>query len=273
MKNELIKKSFLLTKDDANNITNISNITTSVDKIYSYIIYNENDKSILNKHNVWKIDCLISSIPYYNTINIKEAIIDILDSICNDTLVSNIAGYKQPTLDIIVEAYIPLIKTISNKLLIKWPNLEFDDIYQLCMIALINLYKSNYYLHKKLIIRACNNEILEYLRKHKNNTDIISIYDMLGSPDENLTIADTIMDPESLYQQTDNEVKVARLQIYNEIKDIIIDRFGPRRFDRLYNAYAKGSGYGNNTAARDLITIKRYLKSQNITKESFNKYL
>ena len=55
------------------------------------------------------------------------------------------------------------------------------------------------------------------------------------------------------------------------MKDIIVDKYGPRTFEKLYNDYSKK--HTDNFSRKTMQTLKTYLEKMNINRHSFDKYL
>ena len=55
------------------------------------------------------------------------------------------------------------------------------------------------------------------------------------------------------------------------MKDIIVDKYGPRTFDKLYNDYSKK--HTDSFSRKRMQTLKTYLEKMNIKRHSFDKYL
>ena len=58
---------------------------------------------------------------------------------------------------------------------------------------------------------------------------------------------------------------------YDEMKDIIVDKYGQRTFEKLYNDYSKK--HTDNFSRKTMQSLKTYLEKMNIKRHSFDKYL
>lgn len=271
MKNKLISVSFIIGKQNYNSMYNqIKTALNDYKTIFSYIIYNINDIEVSEIYT-WKVTCLISSCDTYNTLSVDKTINDIIAAIMSDDLSTNIAGYKQPGADILVEVYRPLIIYLAKHFEKNWSQLEYDDSYQLCMIALIELSKKNYYIHKNLLYKSCKNNILQFLKGNKDSPEIFNLDTPIDSPGNNLVIQDTLQSESS----TDSIERLEELEAikdtFNELKEIIIHRIGQERWDKLFGIYGLG-GKTNGYSRQELLRLRRFLAKNNIDRKYFQKY-
>lgn len=237
---------FTLTFDayaDANNeelTTFLRTISEKYSKIYSYIMYCKFD----GKPTRWKLQILIADNSQYNVIDIKTISKDIFDSIAQSKTLNiekctKAISYKQPTLDIMLIVYDPLIRKLVSNKVAEWPMLEYDDALQICYYALLKLYNKKYYIHKYLLIKAFNNEILMYLRKYKNMPLILSLDELRTLKQDNgeVHLIDAIIDDKFQQQFERTEDKEVDNKVFCKIKRIIISATSERQFDELFNAY------------------------------------
>ena len=77
-------------------------------------------------------------------------------------------------------------------------------------------------MHKRLIERAFNNEVLMSIRKDKDKPFINNLEEPqsanMGDDAEKLTLADTIADVDLINDQTDKETLEAELMVVQEVK-------------------------------------------------------
>lgn len=73
------------------------------------------------------------------------------------------------------------------------------------------LYNKGYYIHKRLLERSYNNEVLHMIRKQRGAPQIVSFEDEMQNTDD-LTLADTLVDEhaEELIKQAEKELAEAR---------------------------------------------------------------
>lgn len=241
----------------------------NINKIYSYIIYTMiKDDEIA----AWLIKLNISEEECFNTLEIEKVINDIINIINeNINCKKHIIGYKQPSLEIMLKAFEPFIKKLVTKQIKKWPVIEYDDAYQICLMSILKLYNKNYYLHKSLIIKSYNNDILISLRKDRNKPNIISIDDKIIYNDKSVKIVDIIEDV-NYKEEIENSEYIEYIQkVFTDMKDILIDYMGERQFEQLFKEYSEKRT--TIWSRHKLSMVKNYLNKIGINKSSFDKYL
>lgn len=263
----------VLLSDTNENIINVSSkLLEGTDRIYSYLVYN------IYKNNClycWHIKYMVSETDKYNTIEVKEAILSIINIInnCDITLHKRVAGYQQPPIELIFELYDPLITKLAYKQSNKWKSLDLDDAYQMCRLVILTLYRKGYYLHKRLIEKSYNNYVLLQLRKEKDIPPIVSLNDVLSnnlsSDNETLFYVDVIADIDTIDAEKERYNREVRLDIFNELKKEIIDIIGERRYEQLLNDYSKK--HTSSSTQRLLYVLKGKLNKLGITKEALYK--
>lgn len=242
------------------------------DFLYSYLVYAKcDDYGILTNY---VIKLMVSETEKYNTISYRSAVSQILDCIdmYKDYMgTTKIIGYKQPPLDLMVTLYEPLMQKMCRKMQEYWTHYEFEDLLQICRVCMVDLYNKGYYIHKHLLWTTFKNEILMQVKPMKNNITIISLYEQCNetdSDDKKLSIIDTLRDTEEELRQEEESIREGNVQIFEEVKDIIIDLVGPRQFDMLFRDYSR-----KHTTAQSrklLIKIKTHLKELGITLGQMN---
>lgn len=244
-----------------------------IQKIYSFIIYSQyNDEDFVG----WIIQYNISQIDEYNTIDICQALLDILtlikyDKNTNDNERKYVIGYCQPPLDIQIKVYDPLISNLALKMAKKWPSLEYDDMYQTCRLCLITLYNKGYYMHKRLLEKSFTNTVLESIRYRRNEPEIVSLYqNFKGDDKEKLTLADTIPDKDTEERLAMEELGESDKLVYAKLKELIVNIVGERGYQELLRDY--GNRHTSNLTRKMMQTIKAKFAKQGITIKSFDKY-
>lgn len=252
--------------NDKNTLKVILNeILTEFDYVYSYLVF--------RRKNDYLVQYNLSQQTNYNTIPVENVCNEIIEIIYNDTGIGEkIIGYNQPKLEIILNAFDPLVHKLATIQSEHWKQYEHDDLCQMCRLVMVKLYRKGYYLHKRLIEKAFINAILADLRNEKNKPLIVSFDDVFYRPvsnsSEQITIADTIPDKETMSQEEEEERIRGELAIFEEVKDIIIDLIGIRQWNELYRDYA-----GKHTTSytrKLLIKIKRYFETEGLTRSKFN---
>lgn len=247
-------------QSDYNNI--LKEMFDTDDYIYSYIVFNKEDKYVVNFY--------ISENEKYNRIKCRNVYKDIVDKIKNNSG-DKILTFGQPDLELMLKMYYPYVVKLSKHHYSKWSTkFEYEDLLQIGFLTMIKLYKQGYYLNKYLIARSFQNEVYIELRKDKNAPIIVNLDDTFcDAKDSELKyvdiIADTSPNCEELITNSDYTNKV-----FSDIKEIIVTRYGPRRFEQLLN------DYGNKRTTQDtrllLRNVKKLLASKQITIETFDKY-
>lgn len=243
-----------------------------VNDLYSYLLYARTNEYGVIKDYVLKF--MIAQEMEFNTISKVSAVSHVLDCInMYKEYMGNtkIIGYKQPPLEIMLELYEPLMYTMSHNIQLYWKNYEIDDLMQICRLCMCELYRKGYYIHKGILWTTFKNKILEEVRPIKNRGEVVSLevlYNTRDGGDEKLSMMDVMSDKEEEERQQDADILEANLEIFAEIKNIIIDLVGHRQFDMLYRDYSKG--HTTTQSRKLLIKIKNHLKTLGITQSQFN---
>ena len=257
---------------DSDTLILLTESLSVIDFIYAYVIY--------KKDGLYDIKYMISETTEYNTINTRDAAIDINNIILNDkkhNICKKILGHKQPCKEILIEVLDPLINKLSSQMLRAWGTYyEYDDLCQICRLMMITLIDKGYYIHKSLLYKCFENYILCQLRSEKGKPTIVNFeepaYQSGGGDDmEKLTVADIIPDKDDLLTEEDRVNKDAQMLIFGEIKEILIEFIGQRQYDQLLRDYYTGNT--TSWSRRTMQRFKEHLAKLGITKEDFiNKY-
>lgn len=196
--------------------------------IYSYIVISDENNYIV-KFNINDNDT-------YNTILLLDAVKKICLSLDKDdgTIIGLIC-FGQPDIETMTKVYNNFIKSTSTKLSIKW-NLEFDDVYQTCMLSLLKCVRKKYYIHKQLLLRAFNNDILMSIRKNKG-VELLSFENLFRNDgdDDALNSDDYFADLDDLNERDDNENIEFAKYILQDIKKRY--NLSDREYDQLLKEY------------------------------------
>ena len=245
----------------------LTNGFESHDFLYSYIVRCRSDYI--------EVSYMISQTERYNTIDIVEAIVHIVRSIiCN--IKEGVICYRQPPIEMLVEIYEPLVNKLAWKQCRCWKQLEYEDLCQTCYYVIVKLYNDGYYLHKSLIEKSFNHEVLMMVAKDKNKPDTVSLSDTVrsdkdGMKSQKITIADVIADDTDELQKEATEYSEFLQMTFDEVKDILIEMLGPRVFDALFRDYAMKHTTGSTR--RTMQRVKARFRDLGITMEDFiNKY-
>lgn len=225
------------------------------DKIYSYIVINNDDI---------KCQFMMCVKDKYNTLSKQNVLQDIIKALSNNDR----KVFGQPSLDIMIEMYEPYIRKLAHEQYEHWQFLEYDDLLQMCYLSLVKLYRKGYYLNNLILRTTYIRDVLLSIRKLRTDYTVISVEDKYGE-DESLSIKDILEDTNYSNDIYDKEHLEEILYIFNEMKDIIIEMIGERRFDQLFREYKDKTTTASTR--QTLNRIKRELASNNITMNSFRK--
>lgn len=263
------KISVSLSEDDIRR--HLEEVLLDLETIYSYLVYAKYKDDLLIG---WLIEYNISQVDAYNTLIAEDVVREILVELRNsrEKKVVNVVGYKQPSLELMLKLYDPLVKKLALEQSERWNEIEYDNAYQMCQFTMLNLYRKNYYIHKRLLERAYNNEILMYLSHDRNKPEIISmdqvVYDG-GDDSEKLTLADMLPDTNAILEAEAREEQEVFDSIFAEVKDIIVELTGERQFEQLLRDY--GNKHTTPWSRKKMQQIKEHFKKLGITWKSFDK--
>lgn len=207
----------------------------------------------------------------YNTLDIdfvKTKVEYIITNAKLKSLNSYVVGFEQASIEVILEAYEPLINSLSTKISSKWKQIEFDDAKQICSMVMVELYNKGYYLNRKLLEKSFVNKVLMSIRHDRNQPDFVSLNDVCPTTDNN-TYADIIEDKQQTEERIDDDVRDIRLSVFEDVREVILDYIGIRQFNQLLLEY--GTGMTSNWGRKTMQSIKNYLQKNGYTKSSFFK--
>lgn len=246
-------------------------VLDELETIYSYLIY---AKYKAEKLVCWQIEYTISQTDKYNTLHsciVVDEIFAILKE-SNEKKDSNVIGYKQPSLDIQIQLFEPLINKLALKQIQRWPQIEYEDACQICRMTMLNLYRKGYYLHPTLVERCYNNDILSSIRKDKNKPEIISIDKVVHHDGDNtpLTIGDMLPDTQAEEDAEQKDAEEFVQLVFGQVKEIIVELIGERQFEQLMRDY--GNKHTTSWSRKKMQQLKDKFKQMGINWESFNRY-
>lgn len=238
---------------------------SEMDFIYSYLVYNVYKD---NKLTGWQVQYNISQVERYNVLSCKEVIDGILQSISEQRNVAQrVLDYKQPSLDVMLQVYQPLINKLAREQHERWQHLEYEDLVSMCQLTMVKLYNKGYYVHKSLLTRSFQHDVLLMLRGQPYNPDLVSIEQpMPDTGDEQLTVGDTIRDISQEERQVDEEDRAMFDSLFQAVKRIVVTLYGERQFDQLLREY--GNKHTTDWSRRRMQRIKSYFSDNHITKKS-----
>ena len=265
--NVIIKMLQEVPKDsDTNTIVSIlGNSLANVEKLYSYLVR--------RKENSYVIQFNLSQIDRYNTLDVVKSICEIVELIINDDgTKGKVLGYNQPSLEIMLEAFEPLINKLAYKQHERWSQLEYEDLCQMCRLVIVRLHRKGYYLHKYIIEKAFNNDVLVSIRHDRDRPMVMSTEDVFYKPasgsSETLLFADIIADTDIELKEYDKNVAEATLLIFEEVKDIVIDMIGIRQWNELFRDYS--NKHTTAWSRKTMTKIKNEFEKQGLTRGKFN---
>lgn len=240
-----------------------------IDKLYSYILY-ENYRN--QQFNGWHIEFMLSQEDSYNQIAIEDMATEIaeLTEFSKKSEHRSILGYRQPNIEVIMHTYEPLMKKLVREQLAHWQHLEYEDLLQTCRLVVMKLYRGGYYIHKHLLRRAFNNEILMSLRKERDKPLVLS-FDSVVDNDEKITVGDTIPDVKAIMEEQDMLDASVNDDVIKAKREMIVKQIGQRQYDQLLREY--GNKSTTNWSRKTVQTLKLRLQLLGVTDKTFNKYL
>lgn len=226
-------------------------------KMYSYLLK--------RTETYWKCHFTISTVEEYNTIDKNTAIVNIIQQIDIKQTI-----HDQPSLSLMLEIFTPYIHSLVYEQSLRWQQLEYEDLLQMCYLSLCKLYNKDYYINSYLLRTTFVRDVLLSVRKQRTDYTIISIDNTYGK-DDSLTIDDTLEDTRFRDEQ-DNKEHLEEIKcIFNAVKDVIVNLIGERRFDQLYREYKDKTT--TNNGRQTLARIKREFNKKGFTLESFRRKL
>lgn len=258
-------KDLDIVKQNNNLLDALNNLTN----IYSYIVFNEYKNKELQG---WSIIINVHEMDEYNTVPVKDAVYNILNSIqvhLNKIENGRVAiGFGQPSLELMLQIYQPFVNSLARKTQMCWKSYEYEDLVSVCNLCICILYNAGYYLNKQLVQRSFNNYVLMELRKNKNAPTFVS----LDAVNENGMsykdiLADTLIDE----QQEEEEYKAMRAAVLEEECKLLQEYIGNRMYNELLRQYR--SKVTDQTTTSQIRRIRQQLRRNGITYESIIKII
>lgn len=268
MQNEVFERKSYLSLDDELTYEQVSKAVTDIIwcDLYSYFVGRKDDTIVIK--TVVSMIPELNTIPYVGTTDyIVEKIIDYIASLSNAKCIC----FGQPPIDIIVPLYQPMIQKMATRLQTQWKQFEFDDLVAIGNKVMVELYNKGYYLNKSLIWTSFNNDILVQCRKFKYQPITVSIYDKVKSDvkvdSEELTYGDMIEDESYIEEREQEDEQQLEKYVFEQVKEIIIDKIGQRQWDKLWRDYGKGHASVASRAA--MRRLKAYFDELGLTRQDF----
>lgn len=244
-----------------------------IDNIYSYLVYAEYDVSPLQ----YTIQYNISQREELNTLTLDDVLTGVIYAIENVDLSAKkkIIGYGQPSLEIVLETYDPLVHKLARYQNDRWKHYDYEDLCQICRLVMVRLYRKGYYIHRRLLQRSFENEVWMDVKKHKGDNAVVSFEDTfyrpLSNSSEELQYADVVPDNDIVEKERIKDEKEVNHLIFEEVKDIVIDYIGVRQWNELMRDY--GNNHTTSWSRKTLQRVKKHLAQLGISRKDFvNKY-
>lgn len=244
-----------------------------IDSIYSYLIYVDYDANPLQ----YTIQYNISQNEELNTLTLEDVLTGVIHTLETVDLTERkkIIGYGQPSIEIVLETYDPLVHKLARYQKNRWKTYDYDDLCQICRFVMIKLYRKGYYIHRRLLQRSFENEIWMDVKKHKGDHLVVSFedtfYQPAGNSSEELLFADIVPDKELIEQEEEEDREEVNKLIFEEVKAIVIEHIGPRQWDELMRDY--GNNHTTSWSRKALQRVKKHLEQLGISRKDFyNKY-
>lgn len=148
---------------------------------------------------------------------------------------TTIIGYEQPSLPILVEMLQPLVVSLAKRAYSMWnAYFDYDDLEQMCNLCLCDLYNGGYYIHKSLLSTTFNRHIYRQMRSNDHRGyEIVSIYKVVSTEDESLTIEQSIPDKNAIEQRIDEEASAEAHDVAMFERDLLVELIGERQYNEL----------------------------------------
>lgn len=264
MRNTLVNMTIKIGKNVTNAYNVITNAFADIKRIYSYIIYSKYKSGSLQ---YWLIKFTISTEDIYNELDVT-LIAKCIEQELRIKSKHKIIGYGQPSLESILTLYEPMINALSIEQYSRWRQIELEDLKQMCRLIIIRLYRNGYYIHKHLVRKAFNNEVLKFLRCEKYKPTCISLE--YCKSDDKIKLLEAIPDESEMLEDEEFHNKEALQRVIEMKRDIIIEYIGQRQYDQLIREYSNKS---TTAWSRKLVyTIKQYLEKIGISENDFKRY-
>lgn len=251
MKNDLERFSLIIGGDIDEIDASLTDVVGPSCPIYTCLVYRTQTSS-------YRFVYSISNIAYYNTLDITDVLACMHEALTHVIVDSRkILCYRQPPLELILEAAEPLIQTQAKLQQSRWSELEFEDLCQMCKLGIIKLYRQGYYINAALIKRTFNNGVLQSLRHERNKPQFVNL-DAKVSDDSDNQLRDIIPDIQAIEQEQDEDERAEIDERLLWQKQAIIDVIGERQYNQLVFEY----GHKATTAwSRKMVqTLKDKLK-------------
>lgn len=268
MQNEILEQKRQIPLDEELDYLTIKNeiddfITCD---LYSYFV--------CRKNNTIVVKIAESNVPDFNTLHEADVKNDIVDRIIDYIMTlsdTKCVCFGQPPIELSVELYQPMIQKMAKRLNAQWKQFEYEDLVSIGNLTMVELYRKGYYLNKSLIWTSMNNKILTECRQIKQKPIIVSIYDTIKSDVKSdsaeIAYGDIIEDESYKNEKEDEDEQQLEKYIFEQVKDIIVEKIGQRQWDQLWRDYSKRH---TSNATRVLMNrMKSYFNELGLTRQNF----
>lgn len=228
-------------------------IKVGVTNVYSYVMLIHNKEYNTDEFEL-KYKVIVNK--NFNTIAIDTMLNNIVEDIACESNKCRMIGFKQPTLEIMLELFDPYIQSLVNEQYERW-HVDREDLEQMCKLAMCILYKNGYYIHAKLLRKTFDNDVLKFVASKRYEKITKSLYEYISTETDNLTYEDIIEDERAL-----NDITACEdVEYLNDMKEKVIEYIGQRNYDMLLNEYNNKcvSKYGSTMIRK----IKEHFKRRN----------
>lgn len=212
-------------------------IGLAYDKVYSYQVL-----MCISEGNLmgWQINILLSENDDYNTISKNKLMTGIMHAIVKtDSKAKVLVDFEQPPLELLIKLYEPLVNKLANEEKLHWKQFEFDDLCQMCRLAICTLYSAGYFIHKSLIRTTFVRMILSELRLRGDEYEAIPMHKLNK---DDLEYINCIED-ESVEDEF-KEIIDGSQQYIDDRKKTVIGIIGQRQYDQIVREYRTGTTTG-----------------------------
>lgn len=253
----------------------INDHLTTYSHVYSWILY--------NKTNEYRLDVLVSETVRYNTL-----LVETLPSIVYETISKyrterkegrkNAIAFKQPPLEILCETYKPLICSLCIQQHTYWPQIELEDLIQMCNLRICVLYQQGYYIHKRLLNKSFANAVLMFLRPERYKPQTISLDQISKSKsgdDESVNRVEVIEDESSTQRMDEaiDEIDGCTFEdlVSKEMRSIVLEFVSQRTYDQWCLEY--GTKTVSRSTASQVNALKSKLSMLGINRKNITDYI
>lgn len=266
MRNEILSfKDTIALDDDYDNIVDKVSVLV-YDDLYSYFVGRKGENIV--------IKVCYSETPEYNTINKAEATEDIITRITDYMItLSDIKciTFRQPPLELMIRLYQPMLGKMVDKLHDQWKMFDYEDLMSMANYVMVKLYRGGYYVNRYLVWTSLNNEVLIECRKFKHQPLTVAFEDVTKSDikldSEELTYGDMIEDESYKEEEEKEDEQQLEKYIFEQVKNIVIEKIGERQWDRLFRDYSKG--HTTNASRQSMRRVSEYIKELGLTRQDF----